>query len=294
MSKREAKKQADALTPTKPPVKKESDKAWEAWENLVGPVWTYLDRVSGEDVRLRSPSLNESWKDFFGVNWLISGPLNSGLLSVVDAGRLTSFWLGCPYYWESMICNGEEAALMPYFNLTTPYLMITSALAVACERRGWDSSALFEAAHLCCSIVLSRRVALSRYFFGNELDNKLKKAKIEELRRFQEEAVFRKANVLLDRLKATYRAEEQAAARQAAARPSKVDATKTFILEVLQDRPEAERREYLKAAAVLNAVTEKHPDYDRKRGTIERKLTALVKTGAIQSKPGSGYRLPQE
>jgi len=78
----------------------------------------------------------------------------------------------------------------------------------------------------------------------------------------------------------------------AAPEPTAVDRAAALIVKVFQDRPDAEKREYLKAAAVLVAVKEKHPGYDRKLGTIARALTALVKTGTLESKTNAGYRLP--
>jgi len=83
-------------------------------------------------------------------------------------------------------------------------------------------------------------------------------------------------------------------AKAPAPRPTTVDRTADFILAVFRDRPEAEKRKYLKAAAVLPAIKEKHPDFDRKHDTIERKCAALVKAGRLQSKTNAGYRLPQE
>jgi hypothetical protein len=82
------------------------------------------------------------------------------------------------------------------------------------------------------------------------------------------------------------------AAPKTAPRTRKPNPAETFILAVFQDRPEAEKRKYLKAAAVYTMVKEKHPDYDRRRGTIARALTALANTGALQSKSNAGYRLP--
>jgi hypothetical protein len=84
------------------------------------------------------------------------------------------------------------------------------------------------------------------------------------------------------------------AASKTALRTRKPNSAETFILAVFQDRPEAEKLKYLKAAAVLGAVQEKHPDYNRGIRTIERALTALAKDGTIQSKPHVGYRLPPE
>ena len=75
----------------------------------------------------------------------------------------------------------------------------------------------------------------------------------------------------------------------AAPKPRKSDTIKGYILEALAAVPAGE---YVKAATVLIAVKEKHPDYDRRRGTIARALTALANTGALQSKSNAGYRLP--
>ena len=77
-------------------------------------------------------------------------------------------------------------------------------------------------------------------------------------------------------------------------RSRKADAFQAAILAVFQDRPEADKASYLKAAEVHLALKERCPNYTLRCRTLKGKLTELANAEILDSKQRFGFRLPPQ